>query len=56
MKISKNIENLFRYLVDGLWPGPLTIVMKYNEEKLPKILTANTGYVGIRMPDNEVKN
>jgi len=38
-------------LIKAFWPGPLTLVLKANN-KIPSILTAGTGKVGIRVPDN----
>ncbi|MCC7202547.1 MAG: threonylcarbamoyl-AMP synthase [Nitrospirae bacterium] len=42
-----------RRLTDSFWPGPLTLVF-HASEKVPALLTANTGKVGIRLPDNEL--
>lgn len=40
-------------LTDRFWPGPLTLV--FNASKaVPPVLTANTGKIGIRLPDNEL--
>ena len=35
------------------WPGPLTIVVRARRE-VPEELTADTGTVGVRLPDDEV--
>ena len=45
--------DLLNYLADNLWPGPITFIMKANLEYIPAVVTANTGYVGIRFPVNE---
>ena len=41
---------VFELLTKQFWPGPLTIILKANLEKLPLIVTAQTGFVGIRAP------
>lgn len=40
-------------LADKFWPGPLTMVFNASDS-VPQILTANTGKIGIRLPDNEL--
>jgi len=42
----------FNQIADRFWPGPLTIVGPAKED-LPRELTAGTGIVGVRLPDNE---
>ncbi len=49
--INEEIKIIFKMLADRYWPGPLTIILKANEKISDKI-TANTGYVGLRHPDN----
>ena len=39
-------------LAISLWPGALTLVMKARAEA-PELLTASTGTVGVRMPDDK---
>ena len=39
-------------LIEKLWPGPLTILFSARPH-LPSQLTANTGKIGIRQPENE---
>lgn len=51
---SKEIVELFKILADRYWPGPLTMVVKANLELIPSLLTADTGFVGLRMPNHEV--
>jgi L-threonylcarbamoyladenylate synthase len=41
------------YLANTFWPGPLTIVSRAND-KISPILTANTGYIGIRLPNHPI--
>lgn len=43
---------MFRELAHKFWPGPLTIVTKANLDKIPMLVTAQTGSVGIRIPNN----
>jgi len=52
--ITKEIKEMFDYLADNLWPGPLTIILKANLAKIPLVVTAQTGFVGIRCPNNPV--
>ena len=43
---------LVNKLAKECWPGPLTIILKASE-KIPNLVTANSGYVGIRIPNNQ---
>lgn len=40
-------------LTDKFWPGPLTLVFNASDS-VPPVLTANTGKIGIRLPDSEL--
>ncbi|HUS81617.1 MAG TPA: L-threonylcarbamoyladenylate synthase [Armatimonadota bacterium] len=40
-------------LVGEFWPGPLTVVVEAGH-RLPGVVTAGLGTVGLRVPDNEV--
>lgn len=40
-------------LADKFWPGPLTIILPIKDEVL-KLLTCNTDFIGLRVPDNKV--
>ena len=42
---------LMRSLMETFWPGPLTLVAPACPE-LPSIITAETGFVGVRIPDH----
>ena len=42
-----------RKLADSFWPGALTIVMPA-ANKVPAVVTANTGTVGVRVPDHAI--
>ena len=48
--MNKKQEIVFDLLTKQFWPGPLTIILKANLDILPSIVTAHTGYVGIRVP------
>lgn len=52
--INENCLGLFKLLANKFWPGPLTMVLKANFDKLSPILTANTQFIGIRIPNNEI--
>ena len=54
VEIDNKTEELFRILANKYWPGPLTIILKANYKILDPIITANTGYVGIRFPNHEI--
>src|SRR3972149_6692169 len=47
------IEKKQERLMNAFWPGPLTIVFRASESVSP-LLTAYTGKIGIRLPDNEL--
>lgn len=40
------------HLADKFWPGPLTMILKASEI-IPPEITANTGFVGIRIPNHK---
>lgn len=44
--------DLFRAIANHFWPGPLTLVSKARPA-LPEELTAGTGTVGLRLPDDD---
>lgn len=51
-KYVRRISDLFDRLAKNFWPGPLTLIgIAANE--LPDELTAGTGTVGIRLPNDE---
>ena len=45
---------MFKVLAGKYRPGPLTLVVKANLDVIPSLITAETGFVGIRMPDHDV--
>ncbi|MDG0865949.1 L-threonylcarbamoyladenylate synthase [Candidatus Lucifugimonas marina] len=42
-----------KQLADHFWPGALTVVLPAND-RVPDVVTARTGTVGVRVPDNDV--
>ncbi len=48
-----NIKNTIMKIGFEFWPGPLTIVYKANPN-ISDIVTASSGYVGVRIPNNEL--
>jgi tRNA threonylcarbamoyl adenosine modification protein (Sua5/YciO/YrdC/YwlC family) len=51
---DEEIKEVFDILADKFWPGPFTCVMKANTDKISPVITAGTGYVGIRCPNHPV--
>jgi tRNA threonylcarbamoyl adenosine modification protein (Sua5/YciO/YrdC/YwlC family) len=52
--IDEDTKYLFTLLANKYWPGPLTLVLKGNFNKISRTLTANTDYIGIRFPNNKI--
>ena len=52
VRLTVNRPKVFDSLSQILWPGPLTIVMKAAAH-LPEEVTAGTGTIGLRLPDDE---
>lgn len=48
-----HIQPVFDFLGKNFWPGPLTIVCLASKE-VTSLLTANTGYIGLRIPIHPV--
>lgn len=46
---SHSEKEIFHLLGDRFWPGPLTIISKASP-LIPLLVTANTGFVGLRIP------
>ena len=53
-KSDKKVVSMFKLLAEKYWPGPLTMVVRANMELIPSLVTADTGFVGIRMPNHAV--
>lgn len=51
---SENLFKVFHMLTDKFWPGPLTVIVKANLDKIPLMITAETGFVGLRMPNHPI--
>ncbi|MBI2819468.1 MAG: L-threonylcarbamoyladenylate synthase, partial [Acidobacteria bacterium] len=47
--LSKNLPASFHALAKRYWPGPLTLVVEATE-RIPAIVTANIGRLGLRLP------
>ncbi|MHB0997951.1 MAG: L-threonylcarbamoyladenylate synthase [Armatimonadota bacterium] len=52
-RLTSDLPDYVRMLMDCFFPGPLTLVLKASSE-LSGMITAGTGKVGIRMPDHRV--
>lgn len=52
--MEESVRALFLLLTSKFWPGPLTVILKANLEVLPMIVTAQTGFVGVRAPKHAV--
>jgi L-threonylcarbamoyladenylate synthase len=51
---SDIIATTFRELGNIYWPGPITLVSQANLTKIPMLITADTGFIGIRVPQHPV--
>lgn len=54
MDVSPGVEKLYNFLADAFWPGPMTLILRANFNVIPRVVTAQTDFVGIRCPDHEV--
>ena len=46
------VISMFKTLAERYWPGPLTMVVRANMDVIPSLVTAETGFVGVRMPNH----
>jgi len=56
-RVGANLCDDAKRLMEAYWPGSLTLLVEAGEELHPKIrreLTRATGWIGIRVPDDEV--
>ncbi len=53
IKPSDKELQIYRYLAETFWPGPLTLVVRHSELIHPS-MAANSGYVGIRLPNHSL--
>jgi len=51
---NESVLTTFKELGKIFWPGPITLVVKANLDRIPMLITADTGYVGIRVPNHPV--
>lgn len=54
-KVAKISNELEQKLIDKFMPGPITIILKKNEN-LPNIVCAGLDTVGVRMPSEKIAN
>jgi L-threonylcarbamoyladenylate synthase len=52
-EITKDISPIEYKLMETFFPGPFTIILK-RKNIIPNIVTANSDFVGIRMPSSEI--
>lgn len=52
-KITQQISPIEYKLMHAFFPGPFTIILK-RKKIIPDIVTANSDYVGIRIPNNDI--
>lgn len=52
-KYAKSISDIEYKIMNAFFPGPLTILLK-KADIVPNITTANSDFVGIRMPDSDI--
>lgn len=50
-KLTKNVPEIARKLVNRFWPGPLTVILP-KSNLVPSVVTANLDTVAIRMPQH----
>jgi L-threonylcarbamoyladenylate synthase len=48
-ELAAELPDAVRALLEAFWPGPLTVVLRASS-KVPPVLTAATGTVGLRVP------
>ena len=53
VNISDNDIKIVKLITDKFWPGPLTILLP-KSDLVNNIISANTSYVGIRMPASDL--
>lgn len=50
----QTIPSRVRKIMSKYWPGPLTIVYKSKNEKIPKLVRGGGNTIGLRMPDSKI--
>ena len=51
--VAKDISDVEYRLMEKFFPGPFTIILK-KEDIVPDIVTANSEFVGVRMPSGDI--
>jgi len=54
ISINDHLLTIYRFLAAKFWPGPLTMVTRANDDKIPSCVTAETGFVGVRCPEHDL--
>ncbi len=54
ISIDDKLLTVYRFLAQSFWPGPLTMVTRANDDKIPSCITAETGFVGVRCPEHDL--
>jgi L-threonylcarbamoyladenylate synthase len=52
--LARDVPDLARRLADAFWPGPLTIVVRRNPDRVVSEVTGGLDTVGVRVPDHPV--
>lgn len=52
--VDDDTMRIFELLARNYWPGPLTVVVRANFNKISPTLTANTDFIGIRYPNHPI--
>lgn len=52
--ISEGVRRIYSFLGATFWPGPLTLILRANFSIIPRVVTANTDFVGIRCPNHPI--
>lgn len=52
--LSESQRRVATALAERFWPGPLTLVVPANRDRVPDVVSAGTGFVGVRCPAHPV--
>ena len=52
--LARDVPDPARRLADAFWPGPLTIVVRRNPDRVVSEVTGGLDTVGVRVPDHPV--
>lgn len=53
VELTNKEFDIIKKFSDKFWPGPLTLILK-SSKSVPDLITAGTGFIGIRIPDSEL--